>query len=920
MDDNGNIPGRTVPPATPDEDDLSRVLAAIADGEGRRVVERLRDRERLYRGMVENANSIVMRIDSGGTILFCNEFALRFFGYSRGELLGKNAVGTIVPPSDSAGLDLQAMIAGLGATPERYPLSENENMRLDGSRVWVSWANTPCYDDAGALVDILCVGQDITAQKALQRALEEKNAELDRYFDLSLDLLCIANLDAEFVKVNPQWQKTFGYLSEELVGRKFLELVHPDDIVATLDEMTRLAERKDSENFQNRYRCKDGSYRWIEWRSRAPSGDLIYAVARDVTDRRQAEEVLRQSEETFRNIVQASPMGIHMYRLEEDDRLVFIGANPAADRLLGVDNAAFVGKTLQEAFPGLADTEIPMRYRRAARLGERWQTEHIVYSDGKIAGAFEVSVFQMSAGKAAVLFNEITRRKQVEQSLRESEERFKALHNASFGGIGIHDKGLILECNQGLAEMTGYAVDELIGMNGLLLIAPESRDMVMGKIVAGDERAYEAMGQRKNGERFPLRIEGRNIPFRGRQVRCVEFRDISENRRHEAERERLQAQLVQAQKMESVGRLAGGIAHDFNNMLGVILGHVELAMYRVEAGHPLEAGLREIRRAAQRSADLTRQLLAFARKQTVTPRVLDLNHTVEGMLTMLRRLIGEDVELRWLPGQDCWAISIDPSQIDQILANLCINARDAISDTGIITIETGSAVLDEAYCAAHVGFVPGEYTVLAVSDSGCGMDAEMRSHLFEPFFTTKEVGKGTGLGLAMVYGIVKQNDGFINVYSEPGLGSTFRIYFPRHAARVAAPLAEARAAAPGGEETILLVEDEPMILGIARTMLQAHGYKVIAAATPGEAIALAREHHGDLHLLMTDVVMPEMNGRDLAKTLLSLYPDLKRLFMSGYTANVIAHHGVLDEGVHFIQKPFSMAELGKKVREALRGE
>ncbi len=917
MDENGRTPGRAVPPATPDEDDLSRVLALIADGEGRRVVERLRDRERLYRGMVENANSIVMSIDNQGNILFCNEFALRFFGYSRDELLGRNAVGTIVPCSDSAGFDLQGMIAGLGATSERYPLSENENMRRDGSRVWVSWANTPCYDDDGALIDILCVGQDITAQKELRRALEEKNAELDRYFDLSLDLLCIANLDGEFVKVNPQWQKTLGYRSEELVGRKFLDLVHPDDVAATLGEMTRLAERENSENFQNRYRCKDGSYRWIEWRSRAPSGDRIYAVARDVTDRRQAEEVLRQSEETFRNIVQASPMGIHMYRLDGDDRLIFIGANPAADRLLGVDNRDFVGKTLEEAFPGLQGTEVPLRYRRAARDGERWQTEHIVYSDGKIAGAFEVSVFQMSAGKAAVLFNEITRRKQVEQSLRESEERFKALHNASFGGIGIHDKGLILECNQGLAEMTGYAVDELIGMNGLLLIAPESRDMVMGKIVAGDERPYEAMGVRKNGEQFPLRIEGRNIPFRGRQVRCVEFRDISESKSHEAERERLQAQLVQAQKMESVGRLAGGIAHDFNNMLGVILGHVELAMFRVAAGHPLEAGLREIRKAAQRSADLTRQLLAFARKQTVTPKVLDLNQTVAGMLTMLRRLIGEDVELRWLPGQDCGAITIDPSQIDQILANLCINARDAISDTGTITIETGGAVLDKAYCAAHVGFVPGEYTVLTVSDSGCGMDAEMRSHLFEPFFTTKEVGKGTGLGLAMVYGIVKQNDGFINVYSEPGLGSTFRIYFPRHAARAVAPLGEARPAAPGGEETILLVEDEPMILGIARTMLQTHGYKVLAAATPGEAVALAREHQGDIHLLMTDVIMPEMNGRDLAKTLLSLYPDLKRLFMSGYTANVIAHHGVLDEGVHFIQKPFSMAELGKKVREAL---
>jgi CheY-like chemotaxis protein len=370
--------------------------------------------------------------------------------------------------------------------------------------------------------------------------------------------------------------------------------------------------------------------------------------------------------------------------------------------------------------------------------------------------------------------------------------------------------------------------------------------------------------------------------------------------------------------MESVGRLAGGVAHDYNNMLGVILGHAEMALERVAPTEPLCHNLKEIRKAAERSADLTRQLLAFARKQTVAPKVLDLNKTVRAMSGMLRRLIGEDIDLAWMPGKELWTVNVDPSQIDQILANLCVNARDAIAGVGKVTVETGNISVDEAYCADHAGFVPGEYVLLAVSDNGCGMDAEVLSHLFEPFFTTKALGQGTGLGLATVYGAVKQNNGFINVYSELGQGTTFKIYLPRHAAKQAPPAEAGRAQAEGrGSETILLVEDEPAILKMVILMLEREGYTVLGAGTPGEAIRLAREHAGRIDLLMSDVVMPEMNGRDLAKNILSLYPDIRLLFMSGYTANVIAHQGVLDPGVHFLQKPFSRVHLIAKLREAL---
>ena len=341
-------------------------------------------------------------------------------------------------------------------------------------------------------------------------------------------------------------------------------------------------------------------------------------------------------------------------------------------------------------------------------------------------------------------------------------------------------------------------------------------------------------------------------------------------------------------------------------------------MEKMDPSLPFFADLAEIRKAAGRSADLTRQLLAFARKQTISPKILDLNDTVAGMINMLRRLIGEDIDLIWKPGANLWPVKMDPSQIDQVLANLCVNARDAITDVGKITIETKNMAIDETFCAEKPGFVPGEYLRLSVSDNGKGIDRETLGQIFEPFFTTKATGKGTGLGLATVYGIVKQNNGFIDVDSKPGQGSAFAIYLPRHTFKAGHMQKEGLSETGGrGHETILIVEDEPAILEIATQILKMYGYIVLAAGAPGEAIRLAREHIGEIHLLMTDIVMPEMNGRDLAKNILSIYPNIKRLFMSGYTADIIAHHGVLEDGVHFIQKPFTINDLVATVRKAL---
>ncbi len=384
---------------------------------------------------------------------------------------------------------------------------------------------------------------------------------------------------------------------------------------------------------------------------------------------------------------------------------------------------------------------------------------------------------------------------------------------------------------------------------------------------------------------------------------------------------RAQEQLHQSQKMESVGRLAGGVAHDFNNMLSVIMGHVELAQMDENVSPSLKENMGAIAFAADRSAKLTRQLLAFARKQTIAPHVLDLNKTVEATLQMLRRLIGEDMELVWNPGSGVWPVLMDPVQIDQMLTNLAVNARDAISGHGRIVIETANAVLDETAGAAFADARPGKYTVLAVSDNGKGMDAEEQAHAFEPFYTTKSKGHSTGLGLATVFGIVKQNKGFIHLRSEEGKGTEFTVYVPRYEGAVSTRDADEELPDKPQHRfgcTVLLVEDEPSLLITTTKMLEKMGCRVVSACSPGEARHAAETYADALDLLITDVIMPEINGRDMAKQIRSYYPALRCLFMSGYTSDVIAREGVLEPGVHFIQKPFSIRELSDAVERAMR--
>ena len=520
-----------------------------------------------------------------------------------------------------------------------------------------------------------------------------------------------------------------------------------------------------------------------------------------------------------------------------------------------------------------------------------------------------------------LVFRDQTEERRIEQELRESEMRFRGfVENAHDVVYSLSPEGVFTYVSPNWPDFLGEGAQNPLGQPFDHLIHPDDlvicRQFFEKTLIGGEKQTSPEYRVKFSEDGWRWHVSS-GSPVKDEDGQVTGFIGIA---RDVTEQVALREQLLQSQKVEAVGQLAGGVAHDFNNMLGVILGNAELALTKLTPDDPLFRRLTQIVDAAQRSAEVTGQLLAFARRQTVAPKVLDLNTVVGGMLQMLERLIGEDIDIAWHPVPDLWQIRIDPSQLDQLLANLCVNARDAIGGVGKITIETGNVSFDEQYCARHIDVFPGDYVLLAVSDDGCGIEKGLQAQIFEPFFTTKGVGRGTGLGLATVHGIVKQNKGFINVYSELDKGTTFRIYLPRQIGEVEEMLTREDFAIPSGRgETVLVVEDDQAILELAKTMLENHRYQVLPVSSPSEAIRLAKSKEDAIDLMVTDVVMPEMNGRDLAGIIKALQPDMKVLFMSGYTANVIAHHGVLDEGVHFIQKPFSSAEFAVKVQDAIRG-
>jgi PAS domain S-box-containing protein len=511
---------------------------------------------------------------------------------------------------------------------------------------------------------------------------------------------------------------------------------------------------------------------------------------------------------------------------------------------------------------------------------------------------------------------DVSERRAVTDALRRTQAAVDKAREAIFW---VRSDGSFAYVNERACELLEYTREELMRLK-VPDISPSTSPWEERHRRRRQEGAvvFERVHRSKSGREFPVEVSISVMQFEGEEYNCVYTRDISERKRAEADKARLETQLLHAQKLESVGRLAGGVAHDFNNMLSVILGYAELMTAGFRPGDPLLAPLGEIKKAACRSRDTTRQLLAFSRKQVITPRAVDLNALVAEAKNALLRLIDEDVDLVFLPGSELWSVVFDSTQFEQMLVNLIVNARDALPGGGRITVETSNVTLDEAHCRAHADAKPGDYVVLSVADDGLGMDEETLSHIFEPFFSTKEVGRGTGLGLSTVYGVVRQNEGFINVASAVGRGSTFRLYIPRMRGRAAEPPAAAEALPVRGRGTILLVEDDEMVRDLTRSMLEALGYAVLSVGSPTAALSLCEDRGQKIDLLVSDVVMPEMRGPELRERLRAVRPALEVLFMSGYAPALVIAPALAEDPTRFIQKPFTLAELGRSVENALR--
>jgi PAS domain S-box-containing protein len=530
---------------------------------------------------------------------------------------------------------------------------------------------------------------------------------------------------------------------------------------------------------------------------------------------------------------------------------------------------------------------------------------------------------QIAGGQQFMTCEDISDRKKMVEALQQSENLYRTLIDNSLTGIYMIQKGHYVFINDMFYKITGYSWDELKSKHPLDLIVPEKQNQmrtILQKRLAGEEvpSEYETQMLRKDGSQIDVQVRAALILFENQPTILGNIIDITERKRTEHQMIFLQEQLRQSQKIEAIGRLAGGVAHDFNNLLTVILGTSELLLLELEKESPLRESIEDIKRTAERAATLTHQLLAFSRRQVMEFQVLDLNDVLRNLEKMLRRIIGEDIELITSFAGDLGKIKADPNQIEQILMNLVVNAKDAMPQGGRLIIETENAELDEEYSHSHVGVKPGRYVRLSISDKGIGMPPELKEKVFEPFFTTKEKGKGTGLGLSTVYGIVKQSGGNIWVYSEPMKGTTIKIYLPR----AFEPLEENKeqlemGESPFGNETILVVEDEEEVRKLAVQILEKHGYQVLKAQDGDEALALCENYRGPIHLILTDVVMPGMGGRELVHHLHELHLESKVVYMSGYTDNAIVHHGILEKGINYIQKPFTIEGLLRKIWEVL---
>jgi two-component system, cell cycle sensor histidine kinase and response regulator CckA len=875
--------------------DIAYALHGIETARQRRETHRVLDE--IFRG---SRDGFVM-VDAAGRITDANQAFCDMLGYSLEELKALDSFYQITP-AEWIEWERTEIWENRLLKQSYSGLYEKEYIRKDGTVFPVELQSYTVHDDAGRIVYLWGVARDITKRKQIERQMEDSRRRLRVAADAAGFGVWDRDVETGRLMWDDRMYELYGMTPERFHGdfEAWKACLHPDDVDAAIHAIERAESGERAFDTEFRIIRPDDEIRHLKAYAQVLRDDegrpvRMIGVNYDITDMRRAEAALRSSEEQKNLILNATSEMVAYY----DNSLRVIWANRAAVKTAGKPADDLIGR---HCFKLWHDRDAPcpdcpvQRTRETGRPDEAEKT----MPSGQVWSLRTYPVFdERGVVTGVVEFGEdVTDSRRAE---REIEQLARFPEENPGPVLRIEENGTIAYRN----KASDIFIEALLEGSGELTDAWRTR--VRQALQTGKRDLVSIVHGKRS---FDVTVSP--VPSGG--YINLYASDVTE-------RARMEDQLRQAQKMDSIGRLAGGVAHDFNNMLMAILNYAELARDEEESGQPVAPVLDEITKIAKRSAALTHQLLAFARRQTVKPKVLDLNDTIEGMLKMLRRLLGEHIVLVWEPGRHVWNVRMDPSQVDQIFANLCLNARDAIEGSGEITIETDVAHIDETYCANNVEARHGEFAVISVSDDGCGMSAQIRSQIFEPFFTTKATGEGTGLGLATVYGIVKQNGGFVNVYSEPGEGTTFRIYLPRHISH--SPAEEAKSAPErdlSGSETILLVEDEESIRVSLRRFLVKFGYTVLVAASPREALQLVAEHAGPIDLLLTDVVMPHMSGRELADRLQADHPDLKVLYMSGYTANTIAHHGVLDQGVHFMSKPFTRDELGLKMRDVLEAD
>ncbi|MGE5571340.1 MAG: PAS domain S-box protein [Rhodospirillales bacterium] len=898
--------------------------------ERRAMQESLRQANAKLSAIIESAPLGIMVIDREGCIRLWNKSAERIYGWTGEEVLNRPMPPGVWVSEQEDGRELwDELAAGRTVT-----LEETTRRRKDGAAIEVNMTSAPLFDAQGSTLGAIAIVADVTDSKRAQEALRESEWRVELAVQASNMGLWDWDFKTQTVYYSPEWKAQLGYSDEE-ISNDFAEWevrLHPEDRDRAIAALQRYLDDPSSSPYEAEFRMrhKDGSYRWILAR-----GALIYDAAGnpwrlagshlDFTDRREMEEVIRQHRRLVQRILDATPDLLYIYHLRES-RFVFANRHVAGYLGYDAERVSAMGPEQMRRIIHPDDVAaFESHYRRCCEAadGEVLEVEgRILHAGGAwrwLRGRHVVFARDENGAVTQILglAQDITERRRAEEALRKSEARLeRAQKIALLGnwatGAPAYEWSAEVYSIFGVSKETFTPTRESF----LSLVHPDDRDRVRAafdaSMAAGKAFNIEHRIVRPDGALRYVRQHAEPELDESGRVRMIGIvQDITEYKR-------LQDQFLQAQRLESVGRLAGGVAHDFNNLLTVIIGYSDLVLAQLAHGAPLAAPMEEIRKAARRAAELTGQLLAFSRKQPVQPKTLDLNALIADLENMLRRLIGEDVKLVTHLGPSLDPVTADPGQMTQVLMNLAVNARDAMPNGGKLILETKNVVFDESYAEKHAYLKPGPYVQLSVSDTGLGMSEEIRNHLFEPFFTTKEKGKGTGLGLSTVYGIIKQAGGHIWVYSEPGVGTTFNICLPRAApGRTAAEPPKVNEALRGSE-TVLVVEDQQEVRKLAKDILQRYGYQVLDASCGEEAVELCRAHGGPIHLLLTDITMPVMTGRELAEKIKPLRPQIKVLFMSGYADNLITHQNVLDGNTAYLQKPFSARSLAKKVRETLQ--